>query len=134
MDELCEIESLQELEQKLQALTPKLAREAVVDAISQAGMIIKRQMEELAPVGPSTDPHQGALEGSIEMLVAIETFESGVIATIGPDARAFWGYFSEYGTCKEPARPWARPAFDLSKQQALDKFLAVLTERIEAVG
>jgi HK97 gp10 family phage protein len=130
MDEEVTITGLEDVERKLQELGPKLAKEALVDALQAGGAILKQALEEFAPIGPSKDPHQGALQGSIEMLTYLELLNDRGIISIGPDRRVFWGRFSEFGTCKEPARPWMRPAFDSAKQQALDKFIAVLEERI----
>jgi HK97 gp10 family phage protein len=44
---------------------------------------------------------------------------------------AYYGKFSEYGTVHEPARPWIRPAFDESKEEAYQKIESTLVSGIK---
>ena len=46
---------------------------------------------------------------------------------IGPEADAFWGYFLEFGTVRQPPRPWFRRAVEttLGRQQiAFEQYAA----------
>jgi HK97 gp10 family phage protein len=44
---------------------------------------------------------------------------------------AFYWLFVEFGTVKQPAQPFLRPAFDVGKQGFLDNFTTDLTKAIE---
>lgn len=128
------IEGWENMEHKLQEMGPALAREALVDALQQAGDILKEALEANAPIGsPPHDPHPGALAGSIEMVTVLEILSDAGIIWIGPDKRAYWGAFAEFGTVHEPAKPWMRPAFDMVKQQAVDKFIEVMERHLPDV-
>jgi HK97 gp10 family phage protein len=50
----------------------------------------------------------------------------------GDITKAFYGKFSEYGSSHEPARPWIRPAFDESKDEAYQKIEEVVFNGIES--
>ena len=49
----------------------------------------------------------------------------------GDITKAYYGKFSEYGSSHEPARPWMRPAFDESKEEAFQKIEQVMSDGIE---
>jgi HK97 gp10 family phage protein len=51
----------------------------------------------------------------------------------GDISSVYYGKFSEYGSSHEPARPWQRPAFDESKDEAYQKIEQELTDGIENV-
>ena len=45
--------------------------------------------------------------------------------------KAFWGMFSEFGTSRQPARPWLSPALDASAVAALGRLGKNLGDRLE---
>jgi len=49
----------------------------------------------------------------------------------GDISSVFYGKFSEYGSSHEPARPWQRPAFDESKDEAYQKIEQELADGID---
>lgn len=49
----------------------------------------------------------------------------------GDISKAYYGKFSEYGSSHEPARPWMRPAFDESKEEAYQKIEQIISDGIE---
>jgi hypothetical protein len=76
----------------------------------------------LAPRGPGPGPH---LADHIEIGVERGVDAQEFVAAVGPERRPefiFWGYWQEFGTVKQPARPFLRPAFD----EAAPRSLAVL--------
>ena len=49
----------------------------------------------------------------------------------GDITAAYYGKFSEYGSSHEPARPWIRPSFDESKEEAFQIIEQVMSDGIE---
>ncbi len=73
----------------------------------------------------------GALQDNIKV-GKVRKLKNGVYSqVIGPAkgdiTKAYYGKFSEYGTSREPARPWMRTAFDESKESAYQKIEQELT-------
>jgi HK97 gp10 family phage protein len=130
MSDEVEVFGIQDVEQKLRDLGPKLAKKALVASLKAGGEVLREALEENAPVGPPTDPHSGQLAESMEMVVSLVILDNEGMISVGPDKDAFWGRFSEFGTVNEPARPWMRPAFDQAKYEALDKFTAEMAAHI----
>src|SRR5262245_55418735 len=62
---------------------------------------------------------------------SVEFVTEEAIVQVGPSVRHFYGYFSEFGTSHEPARPWFRPAFDTRKDASLRIVLAQLWSALE---
>jgi HK97 gp10 family phage protein len=48
---------------------------------------------------------------------AADEFQAAV--AVGPSKLAFYGIFQEYGTVEHPAQAFGRPAFDGSRDEAL---------------
>ena len=59
------------------------------------------------------------------------TYSQIVGVSKGDITKAYYGKFSEYGTSNEPARPWMRPAFDESKEEAFQKIEQVMSDGID---
>lgn len=49
----------------------------------------------------------------------------------GDITKSYYGKFSEYGTSREPARSWMRPAFDESKEEAYQKTEQIISDGID---
>ncbi|MFA5305986.1 MAG: HK97-gp10 family putative phage morphogenesis protein [Candidatus Babeliales bacterium] len=78
----------------------------------------------------------GELQRNIK-IGTVRKLKSGVYSQIvgiskGDITKAFYGKFSEYGSSHEPARPWIRPAFDESKDEAYQKIEEVVFNGIES--
>lgn len=59
------------------------------------------------------------------------TYSQVVGPAKGDITKSFYGKFSEYGSSHEPARPWMRPAFDESKEEAYQKIEQIISNGIE---
>jgi HK97 gp10 family phage protein len=110
---------LKELQDKLDALPPRLARRILRPALQDAGEIIQQAAGVRAP------RKSGTLTTNIVVDVTVHNDLQAEVK-IGPDERSFYGKFSELGTAPhdetskdgktwrhpgEPARPWLRPSF-----------------------
>lgn len=52
------------------------------------------------------------------------------VAHSGPDGASHEAVFSEYGTSRQPARPFMRPAFEAAKDQAVQAFTTELLNQL----
>jgi len=75
----------------------------------------------------------GTLRDSIT-IETVEKDENEVVVRIGPQKKAFYGLFLEYGTSKMAARPWLRPAVDEKQQEALEAVEKVLQRTLNRLG
>jgi HK97 gp10 family phage protein len=128
------IEGLKELQAKLDALPPKLAKRILRPALQDAGEIIQQAAGVRAP------RESGNLTTNIVIDVTVHN-DLAADVKVGPDESAFYGKFSELGTAPhdetskdgktwrhpgEPARPWLRPAFT----ESVDEYTKALIDNI----
>lgn len=138
MEEDVEITGLEDCERKLHELGPKLATRALKDALQAAGEVFQAAIEARAPYGPHRFAHTnevvyGAIQQNIDVGLQMLVLEDGGMVRVGPDKKVFWAKFCEFGTVHEPARPFIRPAFDESKEDALDAFVKTMADRLPKV-
>ena len=146
-----EIEGLKELQAALLELPKKTAKNALRSAVNAGASVIRKDARKRAPVytGPVSAGHPppGTLKRSVIQKYIRElsndfqtTFyvtvrkgkkyrEQGKKGNLSQDA--FYAYFVEYGTAKMTAKPFLRPAFEATKDEALQAMMAKLKERIE---
>ncbi len=126
------IQGLSALMDSLGRLPSALDQKQILAAsLRAAAAPIATRMEELAPDDPLTP---GSRLAEIAVSVVQQTSEHAV-AKIGPEANAELrvsqaGLGIEYGSAHEAARPYARPAFDAGKAEALDILGGELASRI----
>jgi len=128
------IVGLKELQAKLAALPPKLAKRILRPALKDAGEIIQQAAGVAAP------RKSGTLTTNIVVDVTVHGDLQAEVK-IGPDETSFYGKFSEFGTAPhietskdgktwihpgEPARPWLRPAF----AESVDDYTKALIDNI----
>lgn len=66
----------------------------------------------------------------------VRKLKNGVYSQIvgiskGDISKAYYGKFSEWGSSHEPARPWIRPAFDESKDEAYQRIKSTIMDGVE---
>lgn len=54
--------------------------------------------------------------------------------SVAKEGNAFYWRFSEFGTAKQQAKPFLRPAFESSKQAALDEIVSSLGKGIDRIA
>jgi HK97 gp10 family phage protein len=134
-DDIVTLDGLEEIEQKLKALGPKLATKALKDALMAGGEVFQAAIEARAPYGPhwfkfTHEVVYGALRQSIDIKTEMMVLEDGGMVRVGPDRRVFWAKFAEFGTCREAAVPFIRPAFEESKMAALEAFCNTMADHL----
>src|SRR5712691_11810040 len=103
-----------ELEQKLRDKTKKLATRVLRRAGREAADVWIKAIEARAP------ELTGFLKTHIEMGTRANGGDDGKLTVfVGPDKRAYYGSFQEFGTRFQPAKPFMRPAFEQTKEQVL---------------
>jgi HK97 gp10 family phage protein len=105
------------------------------DALNAGGDIILKTMKR--KVYQILHRKSGDLEKNIRM-GKVRKFKDGsysqvVGPTKGDISSAYYAKFSEWGTSKEPARPWIRPSMDESQGEAYEKIEQVMTDGIDKI-
>jgi HK97 gp10 family phage protein len=98
------------------------------------GIIKKALNEGIKPVINALKRRAPVLTGKLCDSINIGKIrkgKSGTYSQITGPRGEWYGRFSEFGTSKEPAHPWLRPAFDESQEEAYTKIETVMFEGIE---
>ncbi len=127
-----QITGLDELQDKLNRLPVEFSRRALRTALRPAGLIFRDAIRSAAPV------LTGWLKANITVRAKTNNLDEGSVTTTfsrkqhpGENASAIYeALYAEFGTVKEQARPFIRPAFESSKQTALDTFIERLRENL----
>lgn len=101
----------------------------IVRALRAGAVPIENRAHELAPVYQGLERFQmrrkkqyllvpGQLRESMMTTVSDQT-ATGAVAKIGPGRPGFYGAFEEFGTDRQLAKPWLRPAFDEKLAEAV---------------
>ncbi len=116
------LEGGKELAAALKNLPDAISLRVQREALRAGAEPMRAHAASLAPRGPDA-PHIadniviGAASGK-----AAEEFirEDAAAIAVGPSKDFFYGFFWEYGTIKQPARPFMRPAFDTQAPRSLE--------------
>lgn len=119
----------------LEAMPTELSRKVLTDALLAAAEPIR------AEAGQRARRRTGALAANVitdalsvtEVERSVEFIDEAVVE-IGPNVPHFYGYFEEYGTATQPARPWFRPAFENRASVALSLVASRLWDAIRAAA
>lgn len=106
-----------ELATRLNSLPEAVSKKVQVAALKEGGEPIRLAMAANAPRGDRT-PHL-ADNISISVARSEDRDDDAFGVAVGPSKAVFWAGFQEFGTAHQPARPFARPAFDSKAPAAL---------------
>lgn len=147
------VNGLKELGKNLQALDKKVRNRISAKAMRAGGRIVRDTARAKAPVLQESVPHRrkGTLKRSIvertkvgkngktTTLISVRNLSGKQIAKFkgktgksgakNPNDPFYWR-FVEFGTSKMPAKPFLRPAFEQSKQQAANTIISTLRTEI----
>jgi HK97 gp10 family phage protein len=123
------MEGLAELERGLRELPPELAKNILWNAAMQGAEVVRLEMQQQIKARGLIDTGE-LLEAPVKRR---EKTETPMIAAwrVGPHEDSFYGWFLEHGTVKMAARPFALPALEASREEAMDKIKEVLTRRLK---
>ena len=132
-----EIKGMKEMERALGELGEEIANTVGRAAVRASALELRRELEATAPYASGTrlrnKKDYGHLRDNIRHRREKER-KPYTIRYIVNFGRAFWSYFREVGTAKQPARPWAVPTFDRIHEQLLRTMLETLTKRTAAAA
>lgn len=140
------VEGLQELGQRLSALSLKVRKKVARSATNAAAQVIKKQAIRNAPqsdgVHVLVDTEEGPVDivpgnlrkGIIVARVRKTSLTSEHLVTVGGKAKHHYAgryaHFVEFGTIRNAPRPFLRPAFEQEKGFAVGAMKAALEKGI----
>lgn len=147
------IEGLKEAVAALRALPAELASKnggPIRSALYRAAKVIKDDAIQRAPTGTGTprpgnlkkniilirDRNPGRENGAAERYVVTVRKKrmgknSNALFRVLKGGDAWYAHFVEYGTSKQPAQPFLRPAFESKKHEALQVFVTELSKGVD---
>jgi HK97 gp10 family phage protein len=122
------VEGLKELQDTLGEQTSKVAKRVLRRAAKDAGDIWVTAIIENAP-------HlTGFLQTHIgEVSQSTNGEQGGIEVKVGPDKRAWYAKFSEFGSQFQGAKPFMQPAFVSTKDIVLEAFVNDLRDELLAL-
>ena len=132
-----EIKGAKEMERALGELGVEVANTVGRAAVRSAALQLRRELEATAPYAPGTRLRNKRDYGHLRDNVRHRRDKERkpyTIRYVVNFGRAFWAYFREVGTVRQPARPWAVPTFDRMKEQLLRTMLDTLKKRTAAAA
>jgi len=139
MADLRHVSGLSELTRTLEGMAANVQRNALRRAVSSGAAIIRNEAKERAPVrtGEMRRDIQMKRERTADAQIATYAVyvRSGKKSRLAGKARnverdSFYWRFVEFGTSKQAAQPFMRPAFEAKKNEAVDTIKATLIARI----
>lgn len=129
-----EAQGLQELERQLQALGEKVAGEVMAAAGKEAMEIVQEDMQQHAGYDESSSgPHmRDSIKVSSRNRMKDERWLTVVTIRVGPSKEhTMKALAQEFGTVKQVADPFMRPALDYNRAKVLRILAVRLREGIE---
>lgn len=128
------MEGFKELEDALRKLPQEIAGKVMREALKRASRPMADEAKRRAPRSSDPGP-QGHMADSIDVRTMRVTpdgsYDVETHLWIGPDRDHFYGLFSEFGTVRQSARPFMRPAFDGLAEETIKQFGNELGDSIE---
>lgn len=127
-----QVTGLKELVADLNAMSARVRRNTLVEALEEGAEPIRVLMARHAPHEPGPPDIKDAMIvsrhnrtiGEEGVLARQDEFQATV--AVGPERGFFYGIFQEYGTVRHRAKPFARPAFD----EGAPKSLAIIAKSL----
>jgi len=143
----CTVHGLKELAEALKQMPQKLAGKALGAAVAAGAAIIRDQARANAPVGflPKRWDHEtikksivvyrgrGSRPWDIHYEIGVTMQKKWYRSLKRGGVRklpAYWWHFNEFGTSKQAARPFLRPAFDQQSGRALAAIKMMLEKAV----
>jgi HK97 gp10 family phage protein len=130
-----QIEGAAELDAKLARLGQEVATDIGVDAVSASARFLAERWKAIAPVDPNRKP--GRKYGHLRDEISFRregTDNPNVVAFRVTTGDAFWGYFYEFGTVKQPPRPIFRAETEGMKDELVNIQIQRLRAGIEGIA
>lgn len=117
------LEGGEELNQAMEALPRGLQEPTLAKGLRPGANEIRDEAQDWAPQSPGgpTYPSYGSLAENIRVNKAKKSERRHQAHLVIHTGDAFWGLFSEFGTSRQTATPWFRPAVESAWDYALQK-------------
>lgn len=151
MAELQNVSGLAELQRALAQLPIRVARNALRGSVNSGATVIRKEAMHRAPVrtgklkasiyqrfvreqsGPMQATYYvGVRSGKSQRNKIVRRRVKGQVVSKTIDRDAFYWRFQEFGTAKQSARPFLRPAFEARKYEAVQRIKDYLAARVQA--
>ncbi|EKC6562476.1 TPA: HK97-gp10 family putative phage morphogenesis protein [Salmonella enterica] len=129
-----EVQGLKELEQKLLAMGEKLAGKVLASAGKEAMDIVRKDMQQHAGYdNDSPGPHlRDNIKISSRNRMKDQSWNTMVTIRVGPsNAHTMKALAQEFGTIKQVAAPFMRPAMDYNRAKILSILAVCIRDGIE---
>ncbi len=136
------VTGLRELERDLNKIDKAVAaRTPARNALKKGGQILADTASRMAP----DDPETGGNDLRNSIVVSTRTSRgtrkllagAGMLSKrqvnvfVGPTTKIFYAHFMEFGTYKDAAQPYMRPAWDATRMDVLDKIVDELRVQVK---
>lgn len=129
-----EVKGLQELERQLEAIGEKLAVKVLSQAGKEAMEIVADDMQQHAGFDVSSDgPHmRDSIKVSSKNRMKDTRWQTVITIRVGPSkAHTMKALAQEFGTVKQVANPFMRPALDFNRSKILRILSVSIREGLE---
>lgn len=124
-----QIEGLDEITKQLKSIASDMRGKVIRKALKGASNIFLSHAIFNAP------SLSGALVAGMSTSVRPKRGDRSVlVALIGQGKAEFYGKFAEYGTRRQAAKPWLRPAFETGKREASDFIHDTVADYVKSAG
>lgn len=131
-----QVQGAVELERVLKQLPKVIGQKVIIGSNRKGANVLKKELIVTAPIGPDTvklskkkNKNYGKLKDSIRVSVT-RTGQNSINMSVHI-GDAYWGMFYEFGTSRQPARPWFRKAYESKAQIIIMTITVDLKNRIE---
>jgi len=124
------VTGLAEMRRVLKMLPDRVQKRVMRNAVRSAAVVMRKSVQSAAPVGAESSKASakyGRLRQNIRVL-RLKRVPRGSEAARVDTGRAFWGVWYEFGSSRQPPRPWFRPAVDTASDASVER----LRERLAA--
>ena len=130
------MEGLKELDAKLAMLQTEVATKLGVQAVRKSSNVLAQGLRGAAPRSDAQSPSSlkyGRLSANVRVRKARSIKANYIVFNVSTGS-AFWGNFGEFGTIKQPARPWYRPTVERLKDELVQVQVDTLAKGIDRIA
>lgn len=127
------VRGFKELDAVLKELPPAMQKSVLAPAVAAGARVMRREIKAATPVG--ADPSEASQTYGrardnvvISRLRRLRRAVAGYRVSMG---RAFWMTWYEFGTSRQPARPFFRPAVERATSEAVKAMRDALARGLE---
>lgn len=128
-----QVTGLKECNEVLKRLPERVQKRVLANAVRAGATVVNRAVKAAAPVGDEKSPASKQY-GSIKQNIRVQRLRKVPKTAAGHRVwtkDAFWAMFYEFGTSRQPARPFFRPAWDASLSEAVARIRERLAAGVE---